>query len=61
MDGFVDAGFQPKAIASPGCENTVRDAIRVTVSFMPFIFLSWFMRKLSNSSMVLNCPSMQRS
>ena len=56
-----EVNYYPKAIASPGCENTVLDAIRVTVSFMPLIFLSWFIRKLSRSSMVLNCPSMHRS
>ncbi len=48
-------------MASPGCEKTVFDAIRVAVSLMPLIFLRTFITKLSSSSMFLNCASMQRS
>ena len=51
----------PKDMASPGCENTVFDAIRVTVSFMPLIFLSTLSTKLSSSSMFLNWASTQKS
>jgi len=48
-------------MASPGCENTVFDAISVIVSSMPLIFLRISSTKLSSSSMVLNWASMHRS
>jgi len=48
-------------MASPVFEKTVLEAMRVTVSLMPLIFLNSFITKLSSSSMFLNCASMQRS